>query len=74
MTGKLKTFEVRYSITREEIYRVQAASRDEAEEIAFEDGENVGMGETTNVSHISTSEVAEIPAAKTRRSKGGPRP
>lgn len=50
-------FDVTYSITRSETYRIKAANRAEAEATAFEEGEEQASGDTTDVTHLETKKV-----------------
>lgn len=53
----MPTFDVEFSVTRSETYRVNAKNKTEAEAIAFEEGEQQDTGDTTDVTHIETKKV-----------------
>jgi hypothetical protein len=67
----MNTFDVTYTVTRAETYRVEARSKQHAREIAFEEGALTGDGgETFNVEPIQVDRVASVRAG-TAKAKGG---
>ncbi|HWX35550.1 MAG TPA: hypothetical protein VNZ53_50035, partial [Steroidobacteraceae bacterium] len=56
--SKLKTFDVTYSVTRTEVYRITTYGPRAAEAIAFGCGEQLtNVGETTDVTELSVRAV-----------------
>jgi hypothetical protein len=54
-----RKYRVLYAVTREEYYEVEAASADEAVDTAFQDGELVESGDTTNVVDCDVQKVSD---------------
>jgi 2-methylisocitrate lyase-like PEP mutase family enzyme len=56
MTRKtLKTYDVTYIVTLPMTYRIKAANLEQAEELAQEDGEFIGYGDTIDYRHHETT-------------------
>ncbi len=56
---QLKRDRVRYVVTREEYYVVEAISADDAEQRAFEEGELVDSGDTTDMTLIDVAATTD---------------
>ena len=63
MTQEIPTlhkYRVLYAVTRAEFYEIEAASESDAEHTAFEDGNLVRVGDTTDVFACETVEIVEF--------------
>ena len=54
-----RLYDVTYSVTRGETYRIAAQSEDEAFDRAFEEGERIEEGDATDVATVDCVEVQE---------------